>query len=68
MISLPKIYDFGDKMLANDDVDGFKVKMHDLIVDEVTHTKYDVEEDVYLSAKGKCLVADLHEVIKLLAV
>ena len=68
MIRLPKIDDFRDEVLADDDVDGFKVKMDDFIVDEIAHAEDDVEEDVYLSAKGKRLVTDLGEVIKLLAV
>lgn len=68
MIRLPKIDDLRDKMLADDDVDGFKVQMDDLIVDEIPHAEDDVEEDIDLSAEGKRLVADLHEVIELLAV
>lgn len=68
MIGLPKIDDLWDKMLADDDVDGFQVQMHDLVVDEIAHTKNNVEEDVDLGAEGKCFIAELHEVIKLLAV
>lgn len=68
MIRLPKIDDFRNEVLADDDVDGFKVKMDDFIVDEIAHAEDDVEEDVDLSAKGKSLVTDLGEVIELLAV
>lgn len=68
MVRLPKIDDLRDKMLADDDVDGFKVQMDDLVVDEISHAEDDVEEDIDLSAEGKRLVADLHEVIELLAV
>lgn len=42
--------------------------MYDLIVDEITHTEDNVEKDVYLCTERKSLVADLHEVIKLLTV
>jgi hypothetical protein len=43
VVGFPEIDDFGDEVLADEDVDRFEVEVHDLVVDQVAHPVDHVE-------------------------